>query len=260
MATLASGNAPVSAEMAERRTFFVLIGAMAATIVAGFSLNIVTGRSSFGAPPIVHAHGIVFMGWLALALAQGYTIATGRRALHIKLGQLAYLWIPAMVILGIAVMVNSARTAGGPFFFALNEFLVSNVSLLLGFAGIALWALRRRRHEGWHRRLIIVAMAILTGPGIGRLLPMPLLMPWSWTITFVVTLIFPAIAMIVDLRRHGRVHPAYKWGTGVFVGVFVGSMLIAYSPIGYAITEAVVAGTPGSERPMEAFIPPGFAM
>lgn len=260
MATVAPGSTPVSDEMAERRTFFVLVGVMAATIVAGFSMNLAMGRSSFSAPWLVHAHGIVFMGWLALALAQAFTISTGRRALHIRLGKLAYLWIPAMVALGIAVMVNSARTRGGPFFFALNEFLVSNVSLLLGFAGVALWALRRRRHDGWHRRLMIVSMAMLTGPGIGRLLPMPLLIPWSWTIAFVVTLIFPAIAMAIDLRRHGRVHPAYKWGTGVFVAVFAASMLLAYSPIGYAITEAVVAGTPGAERPMAAFLPPGFTM
>lgn len=260
MATLHAGLPPRTAEQAERRFFMFLSLAMAATIVAGFSLNLAMGRSSFAVPFAYHAHAVVFMGWLALFVAQAVTIATGRRALHIRLGRIAYLWIPLMVALGIVIMVTVARRNGGPFVFAVNEFLVSNVALLLCFGGLALWSLRRQRHNGWHRRLMLCAMAILTGPGIGRLLPLPLLIPNAWTITFAVTLIFPAIAMAADLRRRGRVHPAYWWGSGIYVGAFIASMLLAFSPWGYAMTEAVIAGTPGAERPMAAFLPPGFSM
>ena len=121
-------------------------------------------------------------------------------------------------------------------------------------------ALRRQRHTGWHRRLLLCSMAMLSGPGLGRLLPMPLMIPYAWTISFAASMIFVVIGMIADKRRHGRVHPAYWWGSGVYVGVFVLSMLLAFSPIGYAITDAVIAGSPGAERPMEAFLPPGFAM
>lgn len=39
---------------------------MTLVIIAGFSLNIIMGRSSFAAPPLVHAHAIVFMGWVAI--------------------------------------------------------------------------------------------------------------------------------------------------------------------------------------------------
>lgn len=260
MATLHAGLPPRTAEQAERRFFMFLSLAMAATIVAGFSLNLAMGRSSFAVPFAYHAHAVVFMGWLALFVAQAVTIATGRRALHIRLGRIAYLWIPLMVALGIVIMVTVARRNGGPFVFAVNEFLVSNVALLLCFGGLALWSLRRQRHNGWHRRLMLCAMAILTGPGIGRLLPLPLLIPNAWTITFAVTLIFPAIAMAADLRRRGRVHPAYWWGSGIYVGAFIASMLLAFSPWGYAMTEAVIAGTPGAARPMAAFLPPGFSM
>lgn len=104
------------------------------------------------------------------------------------------------------------------------------------------------------------AMVIPTGPGIGRLLPMPLPIPNAWTISFAATLIFPAIVMAADLKRFGRVHPALLWGTGINIGVFVGSLLLAYSPLGYAFTKAMIAGTAGAERPMPAFLPQGFAM
>jgi hypothetical protein len=260
MATLHAGTRPPTAEQAERRFYMFMAIAMALIIVAGFSLNLAMGRSTFASPAIYHAHGMAFMGWLGLWVAQAVTIATGRRALHVRLGKIAYLWIPLMVALGIGIMVTVARRNGGPFFFSVNEFLVSNIAGLLCFGGLALWSLRVRRHDGWHRRLMFSAMVILTGPGIGRLLPMPLLIPNAWAISFAVTLIFPAIAMAADRSRYGRVHPALWWGTGINIGVFVGSMLLAYSPLGLAMTEAVIAGTPGAERPMEAFLPPGFTM
>ena len=204
MATLHAGTPPRTAEQAERRFFMIMALAMALTIVAGFSLNLATGRSSFAVPLPYHAHAVVFMGWLALFVTQSVTIATGRRALHIRLGQIAYLWIPLMIALGVTIMVVVARRDGGPFFFALNEMLISNISGLLCFGGLALWSLRQRRHTGWHRRLMLCAMAILTGPGLGRLLPMPLLIPYSWTVVFLATLIFPAIGMVC---RHAALRP-----------------------------------------------------
>ena len=258
MATLAAPDGRMTAERKERRFFLIMAIAMCATIIAGFSLNIAAGRSSFSSPWPVHAHGVVFMGWLALYLAQAYTIATDRRALHIRLGKFAYIWIPLMVVLGLMIMIRSAILFGGPFFFSTNEFLIGNSVDLLVFAGLALWSIRIGRHRGWHRRLMLVAMTVLTGPGLGRLLPAPLLIPHAWTMIFVATLIFPAIGMIADRRTNGHVHPAYWWGSAIYVGAFLLALGFANSAPGIALTEWVVAGSPGADRPMEAHLPPGF--
>jgi hypothetical protein len=256
MATLAQRGAG-----AEGTRFYTIMAfVMALVIVAGFSLNLAMGRSSFALPAAFHVHGMIFMGWLGLYLAQAVTIASGNRALHRQLGKLAYVFIPAMVAAGAMIIVVSIRGTGGPFFFAQNEFFISNLAGLLVFGGLAWWALRVRRHTGWHRRLMLVAMSALTGPGLGRLLPMPLLIPYAWPIAVAASFVFGAVAMLVDWRTNGRVHPAYWWGMGINVGGFLASMVLAYSPIGYAITEAVIAGTPGAERPMGPFLPPGFTM
>jgi hypothetical protein len=256
MATLAQRGAG-----AEGTRFYTIMAfAMALVIVAGFSLNLAMGRSSFALPAAFHVHGMIFMGWLGLYLAQAVTIASGNRALHRQLGKLAYVFIPAMVAAGAMIIVVSIRGTGGPFFFAQNEFFISNLAGLLVFGGLAWWALRVRRHTGWHRRLMLVAMSALTGPGLGRLLPMPLLIPYAWPIAVAASFVFGAVAMLVDWRTNGRVHPGYWWGMGINVGGFLASMALAYSPIGYAITEAVIAGTSGAERPMGPFLPPGFTM
>jgi hypothetical protein len=101
---------------------------------------------------------------------------------------------------------------------------------------------------------MLVAMSALTGPGLGRLLPMPLLIPNAWPIAVSASFTFGVIAMLADWRANGRVHPAYWWGMGINVGAFLASMALAYSPLGYAITEAVIAGTPGAERPLAPFL------
>ena len=260
MATAAAPGVGATSAVENTRFFTIMAFAMSFVIVAGFSIHLAFGRSTFAVPWPYHLHGALFMGWIGLYLAQHVTISSGKRGLHARLGKLAYLFVPAMVLAGTLIMVVVAQRTGGPFFFHKSEFLWSNTMVLWCFGALAFWALRRRRYTGWHRRLMLCAMAILTGPGLGRLLPLPLMIPNSWLITTLVTMIWPVIGMIADLRRDGRIHAAYWWGLGAYAATFAVSMAIAYSPIGIAVTEWLVAGTPGAERPMEAFLPEGFSM
>jgi hypothetical protein len=227
--------------------------AMAAVIVAGFSFNIATGRSTFAVPLIVHIHAFTFFGWVVLYVTQNALVATGQVRLHRQLGVLALAWIPAMTGLGIAMTLHSLRATGGPFFFDMNEFLFGNSLGMIAFAVTAGWALVVRQRADWHRRLMCCAMISLTGPGFGRLLPMPFLLPWGWWIAAVgAPAIFWVIGMAADKRRDGRVHVAWLWGFGMLVCSQMLADAIAYSPVGVSITRQVVAGTPGADRQMQA--------
>lgn len=234
--------------------FRVMAFVMAAVIVAGFSLNIVAGRSSFAVPAIVHLHAFVFFGWVALYLTQNLLIGRGSLALHRRLGWVAVLWVPLMVALGTLMTVLSVQH-GAPFFFDVREFLFSNPAQLLLFAGLVAAALVLRRRTAWHRRLMFCAMAILTGPGFGRLLPMPLLAPYAWWAALVAVTLLPVIGMIADRRRTGRVHPAWLWGIGLFVGVQLAADAVAFSPVGTAVARSVTAGTAGAHRPLTPTFP-----
>ena len=242
----------------EEKFFFRMACLMALVIVGGFALNLAMGRSSFAVPIVYHLHAFVFFGWVAIYLAQNWLAASANVALHRKLGRIAAFWVPPMLVLGLAVMVVTLRRTGGLFFFDQNEFLVSNLMGLACFGALVAAAIARRRQTDWHRRLMFCAMTILTGPGLGRLLPMPLLIPNAWRIMMATTLLFPLIGMIADLRRSGRIHPAWLWGAGALIAVQVVADLIAYSSLGIALTQWVVDGPPGAARPMHAFLPPGF--
>lgn len=249
------------ADRGEGRFFFVMACLQAAIIVAGFSLNIVMGRSSFAAPLPYHVHGVVMMIGLGLYVAQTSLIFGGAVALHRRLGWLAAAWVPLMVATGMVITREALQARGGPPFFDMNQFLVSNPLHLLGFAGLVAWAVGVRRNTGWHRRLMFCGFAMILGPGVGRLLPTPLFMPYAWyTVAVLPPLLFMAVGAAADWRRYGRVHPAYLYGIGVALGLQILADLIAYSPLGYRFTEWFVAGTPGAERPMAAFLPPGFTM
>ncbi len=230
--------------------------AMATVIIAGFSLSIAMGRSSFAAPLIFHAHAAIFLSWLGLYLVQTELVVSGNVQLHQRLGWLSFALIPAMLAMGTALTLHSVRQTGGPPFFDTNEFLFGNPIGLVTFAALALGGIAMRRRADWHRRLMLCAMASITGPGFGRLLPMPFLIPWAWWISALfVPAIFPIIGLIRDKRRTGRVHSAWLVGLAtMFAGILIGD-LIAYSPVGYSITHAVIDGTPGAQREMRAHFP-----
>jgi len=237
----------------DERFFLGAAIAMTVVIIAGFSLNIATGRSTFASPLLVHAHAAVFMGWVAIYLAQNILVSSGRTALHKRLGWLAAAWIPPMLVLGFAVTIAMVRRGQVPFFFQPLQFLIFDPVSLLTFAGLATAAIALRRRTDWHRRLMFCGMTMLVGPGIGRLLPMPLLTPWAWEVIFAATLIFPLAGVWQDLKRQRRVHRAWIWGVGTMLSAALVTEAITYSSVGLLLYRQATDGSPGANVAPLAF-------
>lgn len=255
MASLAQQNSVTSST--DDRFFVRGAIVMALTIFAAFTLQHQMGRSTFMAPPLVHAHAIIFMGWVVIYLTQNLLIGTGRTDIHRKLGWIAVGWIFPMILLGCLVTLAMLRRGQVPFFFRPLQFLVFDPMTLFFFAGLTLAAVAKRAQTDWHRRLHFCGMSLLLGPAFGRLLPMPLLQPWAWEAAFVPGLLFPLAGVVADLRRRGTVHPAWRYGIGAMLACFVLTEAITYSPIGTVLYRVVTAGSPGaSVPPLEFAAPP----
>src|SRR6476661_10877196 len=162
MATLVNGSATVRS--GDERFFLGAAIAMTVVIVAGFSNQLAMGRSTFYSPPLVHAHAIIFMGWVAIYLLQNIFVATDRMALHHRLGWVAAVWMVAMLVLGCLVTVAMVRRGHVPFFFRPLQFLVFDPVSLFAFVGLTGAAIALRRRTEWHRRLHYCGMSILLGP------------------------------------------------------------------------------------------------
>lgn len=254
MATLAGER--LATVSGDERFFLRAAIVMTAVIVAGFSFQLAMGRSTFASPARVHVHAIAFMGWVGIYLLQNVFVATGRMALHRRLGWIAAAWIVPMVVLGLWVTVAMVRLGTVPFFFRPLQFLIFDPAAVLTFAGLTAAAILLRRQTEWHRRLHFCGMTILLAPAFGRLLPLPMLQPWAWEAAYAATLLFPIAGVWADRRRTGQVHSAWHWGIGTIVASFLLVEAITYSSLGTAIYDAVTDGSPGAAMPPLEFSPP----
>jgi len=193
---------------------------------------------------------------MAIYVLQNVFVATGRMQLHRRLGWIAAFWIIPMLIMGFFVTIEMVRGGRVPFFFRPLQFLVFDPVTLLGFAGLTVAAVRLRRRTEWHRRLHYCGMSLLLGAPLGRLLPMPLLQPWAWEVDVAVCMLFPIAGMIADVRRSGRVHPAWQWGLATMVAVLFVTEAITYSPLGASIYATVTKGSPAASIAPLEFAPP----
>jgi len=255
MATLA--QQPVAPATGDERFFVRAAVLMAIIVVAGFANAYLMGRSTFAAPIRVHIHAFFFMGWVAIYVLQNVFVATDHVDLHRRLGWVAAFWIIPMMFMGCFVTVMMVRAGHVPFVFKPLQFLAFDPVIVFTFAVLTVAAVRMRRRTEWHRRLHFCGMSMLMGPGIARLLPLPLLMPWAWEAFFAACLIFPLAGVYADIRRSGHAHPAWRYGIGTMIVGFLLTEVITYSPIGTALYSAVVRGSPAaSVAPLEFGTPP----
>ena len=138
------------------------------------------------------------------------------------------------------------RNAATPFFFLPAYFLAMNILSVLCFGGFVIVAITMRKRTEWHRRFMFCAMAILTGPAFGRLLPMPLLVPYAEWVVFAAVMLWPLIVIAADHRRRGHVHPAMWWGTAAIILMQISMTLVAHSELGLKLYAVSTAGYRGA--------------
>jgi uncharacterized membrane protein len=242
----------------DERFFFISALVMAGLVVLGFGLNLGLGRSTFAVSARFHVHALLFFSWTSLYVVQSALVNRDALALHRRLGWVAAVLMPAMVVSGILITALNVREGRSPPFFEPVYFLVMNPLHILSVAGLVLAAILMRRRTQWHRRLMYCSMALLVAPAFGRLLPMPFLVPYAGAAVVIPCLILMVVGAVRDFRRGGGVHPAWWWGMGTAAGVVVLIQLVAYSALGLAIYEAVTAGSPSALPPLEFQPIPGF--
>ena len=151
-----------------------------------------------------------------------------------------------MLILGCAVTLVMVRAGRVPFFFTPLQFIALDIFSLFAFIGLMIAGIVNRRRTDWHRRLNFCAMTLLLGPAVGRLLPMPLLIPYAFEATVVAVILFPIVGMIVDVRRSDKIHPAWYLGLAVILGHAAVTEAFTHTDIGVPLYKAITAGTPGA--------------
>jgi uncharacterized membrane protein len=207
--------------------------------MAGIALFIVFAFAQFAArgfvdyaraPAHLHLHGAVMIAWLALAVTQAALVHRDSLALHRRLGWLGVILAAAVTVLGSYSGIHAVIAGRQPPFFSPPYFLALTQIGIACFAGLVAAAVARRRQSEWHRRLMVGAMIMILEPALGRVLPMPLIMPWGeWAVLLCQLFVF-AILIRHDRRTMRRVHPATLAALTVVVLSHVAIELLAAAP------------------------------
>jgi hypothetical protein len=182
---------------------------ISAFILFGFAQFAARGMVDYAAvPAYVHVHAVVMVSWLGFMVVQPMLVQRGNVALHRKLGWIGAAWAVLVMAVCSYVGVKIVQIGQQPFFFTPPYFLALTQVGVIAFGGLVVAAIVRRRETDWHRRLLLGTLVILMEPALGRVLPMPLIMPWGEWLALAIQLGVLAIVIRHDRKTLGAIHPA----------------------------------------------------
>lgn len=223
-----SVEAQITAGQTDERTgdrpFFLFMAVLLlATAVVGFAPSslAILSREDPSPPILVHIHAALMLSWLLLLVAQASLRLTGRMEFHRQLGTIAFVLVPAIVIVMILASYGRLAAAAdpGPIPPIRYNILLLQLRSILLFPLFVIWALSARRSSpATHKRFMIVATVVVLDAALARTgwLPGPGSRHESFESMSIVQflLLMPLVAH--DLVSTRRVHRATIIGISVF--------------------------------------------
>ena len=206
---------PARVESRSRALYLVLTLFMIIVVIAGFWPSYF-GPLLRGAAPrswIIHLHGAVFTGWMALLLIEVLLVSLGRIRQHRTVGNIGMVYGSLVFITGVIAAF------AGPVLHVRNGewsvdraagFLLISLRAITVFGGFFLAAMAYKRKPEIHKRLILLATVALLFAPVGRLNPPVFIAVWLGPLL---------VAMLYDRVKRGRVHRVFVIG---LVGLIVG--------------------------------------
>lgn len=165
--------------------------------------------------PLVHAHAVLFTGWILLLLAQTSLIAARRPDLHRRLGMAGAALAAMMLVVGYLTAVAAAREGrlGSANGLPPLMFLAVPLGGLAVFATLLGAGLHQRRRSETHKRLMLLATIAILPAAFAR---MRFIGGGGLVVAVGGTTLLVLTCMLYDRLTHGRVHRAFLWG-GLFL-------------------------------------------
>lgn len=207
----------IAVPVARMRTFYIALTILVAVIAfVGF------WRTYFGpllaghaeALPLVHFHVVVYVGWLALFVAQAAFAAVGRVDLHMKLGRFGIGYGVFVIAVGLLVGFGMfvVRVRAGAAAEATGRLFGPIVDMLI-FAPLFAASIYYRRKPELHKRLMILATTTLLVAAVSRMrtfMPSLVFVQVVWSAPIL-------LAMVYDYAKRKIVHPIYVFGLVLLV-------------------------------------------
>ncbi|MEI9904706.1 MAG: hypothetical protein WDN06_12615 [Asticcacaulis sp.] len=185
-------------------------------MIGGFGLDIYKSAAAhrLDYPLIVHAHAVVYVGWLVLFTWQIIMIRKGDYVTHRRTGFAALILLPLMAILGPATAIIMHRLHYDPSD-AFIAFMATQFTNVIGCIVLLCTGLLWRGDGAAHKRLMLMGTLAITEPGFSRIWADALYRIFGNGVAqfFVEDYVGTVIAMlgvgVYDLVTRRRLHPAY---------------------------------------------------
>ncbi|HEY9105081.1 MAG TPA: hypothetical protein VIN58_00270 [Roseateles sp.] len=157
-----------------------------------------------------HAHGLTAFAWMLMLITQATLIRLHKRALHRRVGRLAFVLAPLFIAAGLWMTWRTAHP-DNPFSRRFGPRLVPvDLSFLLGFAVAFLLAIKHRRDIHRHARYMGVTGLLILPPALARLAPQVLPVrgfELAFHVAYFATEALTAVLIIVSWRLRQPVLP-----------------------------------------------------
>jgi hypothetical protein len=164
-------------------------------------------------------HAVVFVTWLAMFAAQAALAATGRIALHMRIGPWLFAFGVLLIVVGVATTLArfGINLATGEIATAQRK-LYGPLRDLVFFAPFLAAGWIYRRQPEIHKRIMLVATTVLLVAPVGRMMffggPPP-----PEAIFYTVWPLPIYIAMVHDYVTKRLIHPVYLIGLAAMVAI-----------------------------------------
>jgi hypothetical protein len=203
----------------------------------------VIGRLTSNAKPyplVIHAHALVYFGWLVFLASQVALIRTGNIAWHRRMGIVGVALAAAVTVLGpaAALTMQMAHAAPQP-----PQFLAIQGMNIVAFVGLFVAGLMFRRQPAAHKRLMLIATLALIGAGFGRIVRLLTGGPPPWTLipaVYIAANVLVLAIALYDYRTRGRLHPVFLPAAGGLLAAELTAGLLLRSPAWIGFTHALV--------------------
>jgi hypothetical protein len=200
---------------AARSPFYVAVSLLIVAIVlAGFGPSFYRiAVTTQPLPWIMHVHGAIYLGWLALLVCQTVLAARGKIAAHRRVGAFGIGY--AVLVWSIGVFVSfyapALHVRNGEWDFARAvTFMPIPLGDMVLFGGFFGAAVAYRRQPEIHKRLVVLACIAVAFAGAFRLQYVA-----STPVQIAVWFTPLLAAMIYDRYKLGRVSPVYWIGAPI---------------------------------------------
>jgi hypothetical protein len=203
------------------RRFYILMAlAMCAMVITGFSRTYYL-KAWFDTPPLtvrLHLHGLALTLWLAVFVAQAKLVSAGQLSLHKRLGIAGAVLAGLVVVTSYAAAIEAARLNGDHGGITAADRLYSGLLVVTMFGVLVALGIAFRKRREIHKRLMLLAMLSILGPGITRAVALfaghgirdPHIPVMSGLLL---------VALLHDWRVRGRAHWVWVVGGPLVIGL-----------------------------------------